>query len=94
MRISDIDDPEFKDAELGYRRGLEHGAYEVFQLIRDGADLGEIRRRIDEFHQWRLNGMREFAKYGRVNRIPPPRRRRRKPGQMKDTPLPSRRRRK
>jgi hypothetical protein len=75
MRINDRN-PEFENAELSYRRGYEHGAYDVLQLVRDGADVAEIGRWLDvDIHVWRVEGMIERMKSGRVKSILPPRRR-------------------
>lgn len=77
MRINDHD-PEFESPELSYRRGYEHGAYDVLQAMRDGADFHEIARWLDvDIHPWRVKGMIERAKVGRVKSALPPRRRRR-----------------
>ena len=69
-------DPEFENAELSYRRGYQQGAHDVLQLVRDGLYPEEIRRWVDvDVRRWRIEGMVERAKSGRVKRILPPRRR-------------------
>jgi hypothetical protein len=75
MRIANS---EFENAELSYRRGYQQGAYDALQLALAGADSDEIKRWVDvEIHEWRLAGMMERCKFGRLKRIPPPRRRKR-----------------
>jgi hypothetical protein len=39
-----IDNSEFKNAELSYRRGYQQGAYDALQLALTGADSDEIRK--------------------------------------------------
>jgi hypothetical protein len=67
-----IDNSEFKNAELSYRRGYQQGAYDALQLALTGADSDEIRKWVEiDIYQWRLEGMTKPTKP-----VPPPRRRR------------------
>lgn len=60
-----IDEAEFVDPE-SYRRHYETTAERILMRLRQGAEAGEVREDVSEFHAWALMGMNVFLglRYG------------------------------
>lgn len=60
-----IDEAEFVDPE-SYRRHYETTAERILSRLREGAEAGEVRTDVSEFHAWAMMGMNVFLglRYG------------------------------
>jgi hypothetical protein len=72
-KINPTEQNELDDPEVAYRRGMQHGAARVFDMLEARIDLSAVWHWVYHYlPQWRIEGLREYYERGHVERSPAP----------------------